>query len=71
MEVRIICVDLLRRSNVRVAGHKLRLPRVLSLGKVVVGHHDLGGGCFRFSLRVTHPVFGAMLQQDAVFHDAA
>ena len=56
---------------VQIAGRKLRLPQILSPGNVVVGHHDLGDGCFRFSLRVAHPLFGPMLAQDAVFHDAA
>jgi hypothetical protein len=54
----------------QIAGRRIRLPRVLSPGNVVVGHHDLGDGCFRFSLAVTHPLFGNMLRQDAVFRDA-
>jgi hypothetical protein len=54
----------------QIAGLRLRFPRIFSPGKVVVGHHDLGDGCFRFSLAVTHSLFGNMLRQDAVFHDA-
>jgi hypothetical protein len=56
---------------VQIAGRRLRLPRIFCPGKVVVGHHDLGDGCFRFSLSVTHSLFGIMLRQDAVFRDAS
>lgn len=55
----------------RVLGRPLRLPRCLGPGQVVVGHHDLGDGQFRFSLKVTHPLFGVILRQDAIFCDAA
>ena len=55
---------------VQVAGRRFRLPQVLSPGRVVVGHHDLGAASFRFSLEVTHRLFGCMLKQDAIFRDA-
>ncbi|SFR33258.1 protein of unknown function [Yoonia tamlensis] len=56
---------------VQIMGRRLRLPRALGPGNVRVGHHDLGDGCFRFSLTVTHPILGRMLCQDAVFRDAS
>ncbi len=54
----------------QIGGRRFHLPRMFSPGKVVVGHHDLGDGCFRFSLAVAHPLFGDLLRQDAVFRDA-
>ncbi|WP_316649794.1 DUF4166 domain-containing protein [Ovoidimarina sediminis] len=51
-------------------GLRLRLPRWLTPGALEIGHHDEGTGCFRFSLRLTHSLFGEVLSQDAVFRDA-
>ena len=53
-----------------ILGHRLRLPSALSPGALVVGHHDLGKGKFRFSLRLSSKLFGEMLSQDAIFRDA-
>ena len=53
-----------------IAGKRLRLPNFLSPGDLIIGHHDLGAGKFRFSLRLKHWLFGAMLEQDAIFQDA-
>lgn len=53
-----------------VWGHRIRLPQFLSPGALVIGHHDLGGGHFKFSLQLQHRVFGDLLKQDAVFQDA-
>ncbi|MEP5762657.1 MAG: DUF4166 domain-containing protein [Litoreibacter sp.] len=51
-------------------GRRLRLPRALCPGALVIGHHDLGGGRFNFSLNLKNAVFGELLVQDAVFQDA-
>jgi hypothetical protein len=52
-----------------VAGLRLRLPRLLSPGRLTVSHGDLGGGRFSFSLRLVHPLFGELMRQTAVFGD--
>ncbi|WP_084625739.1 DUF4166 domain-containing protein [Loktanella sp. S4079] len=54
---------------VQILGARVRLPKMLEPGDVVVGHHELGDRRFRFSLCVTHPIFGRMLEQDAIFRD--
>ncbi|MDW3183479.1 DUF4166 domain-containing protein [Roseobacter sp.] len=51
-------------------GLRMRLPRWMSPGALTIGHHDLGGGRFRFSLRLTNRLFGMLIGQDAVFQDA-
>lgn len=51
-------------------GRRIRIPRLLAPGDLVIGHHDLGDGSFRFSLRLEHRVLGSVLSQDAVFRDA-
>jgi hypothetical protein len=53
-----------------LAGRRLRLPRWLEPGATVVEHHDLGQGRFRFSLMLRHPLFGRLVEQDALFRDA-
>lgn len=50
-------------------GRHIRLPGFLSPGALVIGHHDMGHGQFRFSLRLKNRVFGDMLAQDAIFQD--
>lgn len=63
---------LLFRSDhyfVQVAGLRIRLPRALSPGSLTIGHHDLGRGRFRFSLRLEHPRLGVLIHQDALFSD--
>lgn len=51
-------------------GHRLRIPGMISPGALTVGHHDLGDGRFKFSLRLKNRLFGQLLSQDAVFRDA-
>lgn len=55
---------------VSVFGRHLRIPRLIAPGALVIGHHDLGQGKFRFSMRLDHKIFGHVLSQDAVFEDA-
>lgn len=50
-------------------GRRITLPKLLSPGALVVGHHDLGNGAFRFSLNLRNRLFGQFLAQDAVFQD--
>lgn len=51
-------------------GWRVRVPRLLAPGQLVVGHHNLGDGRFRFSMRIDHKYLGEVLCQDAVFEDA-
>ena len=52
-----------------VMGRRLRLPRWLSPGALVIGHHDLDDGAFRFSLHLRHGWFGDLIRQDAIFQE--
>jgi hypothetical protein len=49
---------------------KLPLPAFLTPGVLTVAHTDLGSGEFRFTLEITHPRFGALVRQSAVFREA-
>jgi hypothetical protein len=48
-------------------GVKLRLPDFFTPGVTHVEHIDLGHGWFRFTMAVTHPVFGEMFFQTGRF----
>jgi len=48
---------------------RLRLPRWLAPGTTVVTHQHLGSGRFAFDLKVTHPLFGELVNQHALFRD--
>lgn len=48
----------------------LPLPRWLTPGELTVTHRDLGEGAFRFTLDVTHPRYGALIHQSALFREA-
>jgi hypothetical protein len=54
---------------VDIAGRRLRLPRWLEPGQILVSHTELGGGAFAFTLDVRHPLFGPLIRQHAVFHE--
>lgn len=54
----------------QILGRRLRLPRLLSPGRLVIGHHDLGHGQFIFSLDLQHRLLGQLIRQDALFNDA-
>jgi hypothetical protein len=53
-----------------VAGRRVRLPQWIEPGRTIVEHHDLGFGCFMFSLMLRHPLFGLLVEQHALFRDA-
>ena len=71
-----VCVDgkdLLFKSDhyfVQILGQRMRIPRFFSPGSLVIGHHDIGDGQFRFSLDLRSKLFGQMIYQDAIFNDA-
>lgn len=48
---------------------RLRLPNALMPGTLTVGHMDIGGGRFVFSLDLVHPMLGELVHQHAVFAD--
>ena len=54
----------------QIAGRKFALPRFLSPGALVIGHHDMGANNFLFSLRLSNRLFGEMIAQDCLFQDA-
>lgn len=55
----------------RMGRLRIRLPAWLSPGRLTVGHHDAGGGRFAFTLDLTHPWFGELVHQVAMFTDPA
>ncbi len=58
------------RYFLKLRQRRLSFPRWVCPGRLVVGHEELGGGYFRFTLELSHPLFGALIWQDATFRDA-
>jgi hypothetical protein len=48
---------------------RLPVPALLSPGVCRVSHRDLGAGRFRFTLTMTHPLWGQTFHQTGVFAD--
>ena len=53
-----------------IGGWRVRLPKWIEPGRTVVEHHDLGHGCFMFSLELSHALLGGLVEQHALFRDA-
>ena len=53
----------------QVAGMRLRLPRWLAPGHLVIGHEDWGAGRFAFTLDLTHPAMGKLITQRCTFRE--
>lgn len=53
----------------QVFGRRWRIPKLLSPGALVIGHHELGDGYFAFTLHLKHKWFGSLIEQEAVFTD--
>jgi hypothetical protein len=51
-------------------GRTVAVPRWLSPGHARIEHRDLDGRRFRFSLTLTHPWFGQLVEQAAEYVDA-
>jgi len=51
----------------RIGGWTLWLPHLLSPGTAHVIHADLGGGRFRFTMSIRHPLLGSVFYQEGVF----
>jgi hypothetical protein len=58
-----------RRYFLSVGGLRIAVPRLFSPGTCRVEHRDLGGGLFRFTLSMTHPIWGETFHQTGVFVD--
>ena len=54
---------------VRIFRWRFTAPSMLAPGRMVIGHHDIGSGRFLFTLTLTHPVLGLMVDQETVFED--
>ncbi|HEY1606364.1 MAG TPA: DUF4166 domain-containing protein [Allosphingosinicella sp.] len=54
---------------VRIGRLRLRLPALLSPGRMRVSHVDCGHGWFAFVLRLDHPWLGALVRQTALFRE--
>ena len=52
-----------------IAGMRLRLPRWLAPGHLVIGHEDLGAGRFAFTLDLTHRALGTLITQRCTFRE--
>ena len=51
----------------RLGRWRVPLPSLLTPGTTTVHQQDLGGGQFRFTLEVLHPLLGEMFYQNGVF----
>ncbi len=48
---------------------RLTLPRWLAPGRLTVRHEETERGRFRFSLELTHPLFGELLYQEGLYRE--
>ena len=46
---------------------RIRLPSLLTPGRIVVKHEQIEGEVFRFSLEVNHPILGQTIYQSGLF----
>jgi len=53
----------------RVFALTLRVPSMLSPGRLEVVHREERDGCFSFTLTIHHPLFGEVVRQAAFFKD--
>jgi hypothetical protein len=50
--------------------YRMRLPKILEPGRCTVRHEETGEGGFRFSLDLTHPLFGQLIHQEGLYQDS-
>ena len=55
---------------IKLGRWRVPLPRLVWPGQLAIGHEELGGGQFLFSLELKHRLLGSVIRQDAVFNDA-
>ncbi|MEZ5669468.1 MAG: DUF4166 domain-containing protein [Alphaproteobacteria bacterium] len=58
-----------RRYFLALGPLRLPLPHLLTPGRCEVTHRDEGGGRFRFTLSMRHPLWGATFDQTGLFED--
>lgn len=58
-----------RRFFLALGALRIPVPQWLSPGQCRVTHTDLGGGDFRFTLSMQHPLWGETFYQSGVFSD--
>lgn len=58
-----------QRYFLALGGLRIVIPRLLSPGTCRVEHRDLGDQQFRFTLSMTHPLWGETFHQSGVFKD--
>ena len=54
-----------------IFGRRLRLPAWLAPGTMTVSHAERSDGRFSFTLEVSHPRFGLLIRQSAMFREAS
>ncbi len=55
--------------HVDIGRLRLTLPRWLAPGRLTVRHKETERGRFRFSLELSHPVFGELLHQEGLYRE--
>ena len=50
--------------------HRITLPRLLTPGACRITHTECGARQFEFKLEITHPVFGTLIRQVALFQES-
>jgi hypothetical protein len=55
----------------QIGQRRLRIPHWLTPGALTVTHRDLGDGRFLFRLEIVHPWLGCLIDQSAIFREAA
>ncbi len=60
-----------RRYELALGRHRIRVPALLTPGTCRVTHTDLGEGRFRFTMEMTHPLWGRTFHQTGAFADPA
>jgi hypothetical protein len=55
----------------QIGQRRFRIPHWLTPGALAVAHRDLGDGRFLFRLEIVHPWLGCLIDQSAIFREAA
>jgi Domain of unknown function (DUF4166) len=53
----------------KIAGRRMRIPRWLSPGRLLIRHIDCNHGWFAFQLVLTHRLLGELIRQTAMFQE--
>ncbi len=55
--------------HLHIFSRRIRMPQLFSPGQLTVTHKDEGGGEFRFSLSLNHPLLGELVFQSGLYCD--